>query len=38
MLFFWNVPRDRITDAWAKIEKVKRSPDEHRYIFWVCGV
>ena len=26
--------RDRITDAWAKVEKVKRSPDEHRCIFW----
>ena len=26
--------RDHITDAWAKVEKVKRSPDEHRYIFW----
>ena len=26
--------RDRLTDAWATVEKVKRSPDEHRYIFW----
>ena len=26
--------RDRITDAWAKVQKVKRSPDGHRYIFW----
>ena len=26
--------RDRITDAWARIKKVRRSPDERRYIFW----
>ena len=26
--------RDGITDAWAKVQKVKRSPDGHRYIFW----
>ena len=26
--------RDRVTDAWARMKKNRRSPNKHRYIFW----